>query len=176
MKHARSPKYTPLWVVLLFSLCIVSLSAQEDYTPVSTESFPAGAGSIEILILSRNTEFKSVVRTAIIEALNEEGISVLVDDMGKTDLYDAAQFEAVILLSGIQAFRPLPEAIDYIIRNDYADNIVYVSTYSLFATPYGRSLKRNQVDAITAASKVEKKDKVDRTINEILTRVFDILG
>ena len=167
---------------LILSICLSfcftgNLFAQEQKeVPVITESFPVSGAVSEVLILSRGTEFKKIIRTALIEKLNEKQISVVVDKMDNADSYDPADFDAVVLLSGIQGFSPLPEAIDFIREHKYAGNIIYVSTYTLFAAPYGRTLDKKRVDAITAASKHKEGKKFEKAFQSILNNVFALVN
>jgi|GEM_PF-2785544 len=170
-----------LATILLLSLTLgfgfpAGLTAEEEkVVPVVTESFPVSGEVAEVLILSRGTEFKKILRFFLIEKLNEKNISVTVDKMENAGSYDPSEYGAVILLSGIQGFRPLPEAIDFIRRHSYAPNIVYVSTYTLFAAPYGRSLDKKKVDAVTAASKHVEGKKFAEVSQAVLEKVTALI-
>ena len=177
MKHLLRHSLTIIVIIILLGSCAGNdRSNREADFPVPAESFIVQGGDKRVLILSTGTVFKEMLRSALIEELNGNGISVIVNDMNNAASYDPADFGAVILLSGIQAFKPLPGAVEFITNHDYAGNIVYVSTYTLFAVPYRRFLDKKKIDAITAASKVEKEGVLEEAEENILAEIFEILN
>ncbi len=148
--------------------------SRQEELPVASETFSVEGAEREVLILSQGTLFKERLRSGLVEELNSTGTSVFVDAIDNHTKYDPEDYDAVILLSGIEAFRPLPEAPEFINTHDYQGNIVYVSTHYLFAVPYGRLIDKKKVDAVTSASKPDERGKVEKTKEEIISRLAAI--
>ncbi len=98
------------------------------------------ASDSSICILYYNTEFKQKLIKLLVEDFNLQEISVTVDNISNRDQYIPADFDAVIILSGIKQFNPLPEAAGYIKKHNYADNIIYFFAYTILNNPYGLQL------------------------------------
>ena len=147
----------PLAVLLFLSACSATEAAdtRAAYKPVTQAAYPVDDPKGSICILVYNTDYKMKLLGDLTAEFNSAGCSVTVDDQERSGSCDPGDYDAVILLSGIQAFSPLAWSADYIKAHDYRDNIVYYSGYTLFKVPYGFKLKKKRIDAITAASKLE---------------------
>ena len=159
---------------ILMFLISVSLFAVIDVF-VFAEVYSVADAKAGVCILSYDTEFKNKLSAALVEELNAKKITVTVDTFSNSDQHSPADYEAVVLLSGIEAFHPLPEAVDYIKTHDYAGNIIYFSTYTLFKIPYGFALKRRKLDAITSASNLEKDHVLEEAIKKIIAQTVKII-
>lgn len=160
---------------ILVSTCTIAAQDSQGEFPVKAETFPVANAGAEVCILSFGTEFKERIRSTLIEELNSRGIAVTVDSMDHAASYDPDEYDVVILLSGIAAFRPLPEATKYIRNYDYPNNIVYFSTYSWFAIPYGFALDKNKIDAVTSASTVEDTSVIQEATEALLAEILAII-
>lgn len=148
--------------------------APQEELPVASETFSVEGAQREVLILSQGTLFKERLRSGLVKELNGAGTTVFVDSIDNHTEYNPNDYDAVVLLSGIEAFRPLPQAPEFINTHDYPGNIVYVSTHYLFAVPYGRLIDKKKVDAVTSASKPDEQEKVEKTKEEIISRLAAI--
>jgi hypothetical protein len=170
--------------IVLFSLLVFSCSADnmaadnvmDERLPVEFASYPADEAAGSAVILAYGTTFKSRIVDVLVSELTSRDLELVVDDIANWESYPAADYDAVILLSGIQAFRTLPEAARYIKSNEDAANIVYFFAYTGTEWPYGRGLRRQQIDAITSVSTPDDEDAVIDAANRIINRVDEIIG
>ena len=161
---------------LALTSCAQDVPAQDEEVPIERHvladpSEPLGTA----LVLTHGTEFKLAILDEIGPELPAMGLSAQVDDLANHAQYDAGDFDIVVLLSGVQAFHPRPEAPAFIKANDYAENIVFFSTYTATNWPYGLRLNRNKIDAVTAASNVEDPSAAAAAGEQILARVAGIV-
>jgi hypothetical protein len=144
--------------------------------PVIKKMFTAADEKGTVLILSSGTKYKEVLRGDLVSSLNDHKLSIEIDDLDNYRAYNASEFDVVILLSSTQRFSPQKEATSFIKEFDYAEHIIYVSSYTDIAVPYGLSLKKSKIDAITAASDLENRYSVESVHKLILQKTLDITG
>jgi hypothetical protein len=101
------------------------------------EEYPVVVSKARVCILYYETEFKKKLISALVDELNEKDISVVVDQISNRGSYTASDYDAVILLSGVMKFSPIPEVTQYIRKNKYLHNIVYFVSYEAVNVPYG---------------------------------------
>ena len=155
---------------LILSILSVSISAVSF-----AENTVTNATKPSVCILSYDTEFKRKLTDALVKDLAAKDILVTTDSISNIGKYGIDRFDAVILLANIEKFGPLPIAPEYIISNNYSPKIVYVSTYKLFAIPYGSILDKKKIDAVTSASDVSSGKAVEETKNKIMAKTLKIL-
>ena len=153
-----------IFFVLLFSNFILS-----------TDEFSVIGSKARVCILSYDTEFKKSMAEALIKDLNSRGISVITDNIRNIKKYSAADYDAVILLSGAMIFSPRSHAVKFIKTNNYSSNIIYVFTTSNDTSPYDSLLDKKKIDAVTSASTTEGDKEFDEVKNEIIERIMQIL-
>jgi len=98
-----------------FLLLILVLIFVFPVSSIFTEVYPVANSKGSVCILYYETEFKKKLITALIESFNTKEISVTVDTTSNSDQYIPNNYDAVILLSGIEGFKPLPEAPESIL-------------------------------------------------------------
>jgi len=155
--------------VMLISVCVVPVLAAE--TP-SAKTYPAANAKARVCILAYETEFKRNLTAALALDLNANGITVIADSVKNHRNYRAADYDAVIVLSGMRMGGVLTEAADFIKANDYAPNIIYVFTHKIEGSPYGRKgnvLDSNRIDAISSAS----VSKTEAAFGAVEKQIFD---
>ncbi len=140
------------------------------------ETYPVKNPKANVCILNYETGFKKNLTAALVHEFNAEKISVTVDTVSNGSQYSATNYDAVILLSAVQAWNPLPKTSEYIIRNNYSSNIIYFSTYKAFNFPYGFSLNSKKIDAITSASVTNDQKVFDEATNRIIAKTMSILN
>ena len=155
-----------LLIFVFLWLCTVSLSA---------EIYPAANSKASVCILNYDTEFKKNLTAALVQDFNAKEISVTVDSVSNGGQYSAKNFDAVILLSAVQAFGPLPKTVEYIKKNNYSGNIIYFATYAKFNLPYGMSLDKKKVDAITSASITNDNKVFEDDKNKIVEKTMGLI-
>lgn len=130
-----------------------------------------------VCLLYYETEFKIKLVSALVKDLNEKNISIVVDNISNRDSYNPLDYDAVILLSGVKKFAPLPEATQYIRKNKYSYNIIYFVTYKSINVPYGFQLDKKKIDVITSASAVEDNNNnvFEEAKNRIITETMNII-
>jgi hypothetical protein len=131
-----------------------------------------------VCILSYKSAFKDDLSASLTKDLQSAGYSVTIEDMLKGGDYNAGDFGAVILLSGMYMGKVRSEAADYIKANNYAPNIVYVYTHSIEGSPYGKKgnvLDKNRIDVITSASVSRKSEEFAELKVTILKATMRIL-
>ncbi len=165
-----------------FSVIFIGFLSIFFCSPLSAEIHPAENSTANICILAYDTEFKRNLTAALVQDLNLKGISVTVDSVSSRSKYSAADYDAVILLSGMKAGRPLSGAVEFIKTNNYSSNIIYVFTHgksNKSPIPYGKgdkALDKNRIDAVTSAS-IAKNDKAfDEVKNIIIEMVMEVLS
>ncbi len=159
-------------VILVIFLFVVSVSS------LFAETYPATNSKANVCILAYDTEFKKNLTAALAQNFNAKEISVTVDSISNGGQYNPADYGSVILLSGVRQFHPLPKAVEYILTNNYAGNIIYVSTQSLpiFNSPYGMVLNSKKIDAITSASLTDDDKAFDEVKNKIIEKTIKVLS
>lgn len=155
--------------LILFSFMVTVFAA--GYS----ETFPAANSKTDVCILSYPSDYKAKLTAALVSELNAKHLSVTVDSISNSGKYDPKDFGAVILLSAVQRFRPLPAAPEYIIKHQYPGNIVYYSTYTMFNFVYGAGLDKNKIDAITSASDAKNPKLLEDTVKQITAKTLKIL-
>ncbi len=151
-------------------------------SPLFAEIYPVENSTANICILAYDTEFKRSLTAALVQEFNSKGISVTVDSVSNRGKYSSVDYDAVILLSGVKAGKPLSGAIEYIKKNNYSSNIVYVFTHgksNKFPMPYGRGdkvLDKNKIDAVTSASIAKNDQAFEEVKNKIIEKVMEVLG
>ena len=169
------------WVIALsISVCIacgtnVSSGSQSSPAAVPLSSHPVDNPTAAVCILASQTDFKQRMIEILLVDLAERDIEVIVDDVTRGQNYAPDDYDAVILLSGVRAFHPLPDAVNYIRNNDYPENTVYFVGYTLTRFPYGLKLKRRKVDVVTSASKLDDEDVLRGAVDRVMSRVTEIL-
>lgn len=162
--------------VLLISVCVVTDLAAE--TP-SAKTYPAANAKARVCILAYDTEFKRNLTAALARDLNAAGIAVIADSVKNHRNYRAADYDAVIVLSGMRMGGVLTEAADFIEANDYAPNIIYVFTHKIEGSPYGKKgnvLDRNRIDAVTSASVSKTEAAFSAVEKEIFDRATKVIA
>lgn len=140
------------------------------------ETFNVTNSKVSICILSYDTEFKKNLVSALVQDFNAKEMSVTVDSVSNGGQYKAADYGAVILLSVVQALGPFPKTVDYIKNNQYSSNIIYFSTFAKFNLPYGFSLDKKKIDAITSASITNDDKAFNEVKNKIIEKTMKVLG
>jgi hypothetical protein len=140
------------------------------------EVFRTANSKTNICILTYETAFKKNLTAVLIQDFKAKGMNVTVDTVSNGSNYKASDYNAVILLSAVQAFGPLPKTTEYIIKNKYSSNIIYFSTYSMFNLPYGFSLDKKKIDAVTSASVSSDKKVLEEAKNKIVERAMKVLN
>lgn len=167
--------FTLLPALALFLSCgspkMITKAELEGYT----EQYTVEDNQGEICILYYPSAFKISLMTSLASNLNDMSYSVTADNISNGSAYSPYDYNAVILLSEIQAFHPLPLAPSFIKQYDYAPNIIYFSSYSVLNKPYAFSLKRKKIDAITSASIQGDVVAFDAVRDEVLARVKKIV-
>jgi biotin synthase-related radical SAM superfamily protein len=136
------------------------------------EEYPAAGSKIKICILAYDTEFKNNLTEALVKDLNAKGISVTVDTVSSSSNYSAADYDAVILLSGMRMWKPLSGAVKFLKTNNYSSNIIYVVTHG----EDGKAPDNKNIDTITSASVKKNNKAFDEVKNKIIERAIKILG
>lgn len=177
-------------VLIVCALCIACIAAcgtneaASEPAPVPHESLdpmPRRVVSAEIpvarvCVLGYATEFKLALAQSVASELSSRNVEVVVDDMSRAAMHPAAGYDAVVVLSGIEALRALPQPSDYIKAQDYAENLVYVFPYTLFNRPYTRGIDRRRIDAITCASSFEEPGHLEAVTAEVIARVDEVIS
>ena len=182
LERVMKPKHLLAVPCIAFILAFVGCKPTEpavsvyDKPPVVRQEHQSSEALSHACILSYNTDFKLALVDRLVEELLARKVSVLIDDMADGSGHSATEYDVVVLLSGIEAFRPLPEAAEYIEANDYADNIVYFFTYTVFSFPYGLKIDRRKVDAITSASISDDGQTLDAAESAVMSKVDAILS
>lgn len=172
------------------ALCLACLGscgtndAAAEPPPVPHESLepvPHRVVSVEeplarVCILGYSTEFKLALAETLARELSSRGAEVVIDDMSRAAMHPAGSYHAVIVLSGIEAFRALPQPTDYIKAQGYAENLVYVFPYTLFNRPYSRGIDKRRIDAITCASTIEESGNVESVTATVLEQVSELVS
>jgi hypothetical protein len=155
-----------LFLLLFFFVFILSNSV------LITEEYPVVGSKIKICILAYDTEFKKNIIKALVKDFNAKETSVTVDDVSNRSRYRAVDYDAVILLSGLHMLNPLPEAVDFLRKNKYSSNIIYVITHGKkFKVP-----KNRKIDIITSASIINDEKAFDETKNKIIDKVMKVVN
>lgn len=166
-------------VIVFLSSCIPDEISSNVSSEVSDkdyyETYPVTDSVANICILYSDTEFKKELVEAMIKEFNTKEISVTVDSISNSSQYNLKDYDAAILLSSTEGFKPLPEAVEYIKTNDYSDSIIYFSTYERFDIPYGSDLDKDKIDAITSASPSSDREAFDEIKNKIIAAVMEVL-
>jgi hypothetical protein len=136
-----------------------------------SETISTANSKVGVCILNYKTQFKEALTAALVQELNSRNITVTVDTVSNGTQFNPANYGAVILLSAVQAFNPLPKTAEYIISNNYSSNIVYFSTYSMFNLPYG-PIDHKKIDAITSASDLKTLEEAKK---KIMAKTLEIL-
>lgn len=163
-------------VVLALCGCPADAAGRQEELPVAAETFAVDGAKATVCILSYGTEYKQRLRSALIEELNDRGISVTVAGLDRADDYDPGDYDAVVLLSSVEAFRPRTETRRYIKAHGYPANLVYVSTYAAFDRAYRRGLDAERIDAVTSASDLEDPAVLARTVEATLELILSKAG
>jgi hypothetical protein len=162
------------------SIAIAGLSSILSCPALSAEVHPAANARAGVCILSADTSFKRSLTMALVKDLNSRGISVAVDADSRGGEYRAADYGAVILLSGMRMGRPLPGAVEFIKANDYSPNIIYVFTHTTADRPYGKEgkgiLDRARIDAISSPSLASAGAAFAGLEREIVERALRLLS
>lgn len=166
-------------VIIFLNSCISDGISNKVSSEVSNkdyyETYSVTNSVASICILYSDTEFKKELVEALIKEFNTKEISVTVDSISNSNQYNLTDYDAAILLSSTEGFKPLPEAVEYIKTNDYSDNIIYFSTYERFNIPYGFGLDKNKIDAITSASPLSDREAFEEVKNKIITTAMEVL-
>lgn len=163
-------------LVMLISVFIVTVLAAE--TP-SAKTYPAANEKARVCILAYDTEFKRDLTAALALDFNANGITVIADSVKNHCTYRAADYAAVIVLSGMRMGGVLTEAADFIKANGYAPNIVYVFTHKTEGSPYGRKgnvLDSNRIDAVSTASVPKTEAAFGVVEKEIFDRAMKVIA
>ncbi len=120
-----------------------------------------------VVILSKDSRFKSEVIAKVSAAVEAKGLKVLRDATGASGAYRAADYGAVVYFADYWMHHTPNHAKRYFNRNGGASNIVFVVT----AGDPDVTIKK-PFDAITSASK--QKD-VERVAGEIVGRLETML-
>ncbi|NPV00472.1 MAG: hypothetical protein HPY53_03720 [Brevinematales bacterium] len=166
-----------LFLIGIVSMITLAGCGSKPYTakPVILQNYPAGDSQVRVCILSYRSDFKLRLIDALVADLNSRDIAVTVDSISNAVKHSPSDYDAVVLLSSIEAFHTLKPAPEYIIANNYSPKIVYVSMYHLFAAPYGEGLDQSKIDAITSASS-EDETVLKNTEKAISAKVMKITG
>lgn len=170
-------KKTAVYVLLLGVLvsCSSEVLISDLYLTGYREEFSVDDSVGDVCILYYPTEFKKAMMYALSSNLNELKLNVVADNMSNCAVYDPDDYSAVVLLSQVQAFQPLPPTVTYITYHDYSANIIYVSTWSAFNKTYV-NLDQDRIDAITCAS-VEVSEPEFETIRQsVVSKISDVIG
>ncbi|MDD5455949.1 MAG: hypothetical protein PHV30_02825 [Candidatus Margulisbacteria bacterium] len=157
-----------LFITALFMVNLAGAIPPGQTTSNATQK----TGKVCILV------YPSIAKTDLMnqlsDSLRDMNTQVVTDNLSNASAHPAVCYDAVILLSEVHAFGPMPEARDYIIKQKYASNIIYFSSYEKFNVPYGvifESPDRNRIDAITAATKSAGQDKIKQIKEQILSNL-----
>jgi hypothetical protein len=178
------PLLTLLSVIIFLSSCVPDTVSGSIPDEISNEvsdknyykTYPVTDSVADICILYSDTEFKEELVTDLVKEFNIKGISVTVDAVSKGSQYGLTDYDAAILLSSTEGFKPLTETVEYIKTNDYSDSIIYFSTYSRFNIPYGSDLDKDKIDAITSASPLNDKQAIEEVKNKIIKKTMEVLN
>lgn len=163
-------------IMSLFITCASESLITRTYQEGYAEEFSAEVEDGEVVILFHPTDFKYLMTQCLAYSLNQSNYSVTADVLSNGAMYNPVDYQAVILLSEVQAFHPLPLAASFIKYHDYAENIVYVSTYALFDKPYTFSLNRRKIDAISSASITNNQTEFDDLKETIMIRTLEVMN
>jgi hypothetical protein len=125
-----------------------------------------------VCIIYYESAFKTEVAKKIEQKLLEENISTVKDKLNNINNYNPDDYDAVIILSGMAAFIPYPQATIYITKHKYRENIIYFCASYIPDAVYG-FLDSNKIDALTSAS---KKENIDSTVNMILEKTLHLIN
>jgi hypothetical protein len=151
----------PVLIVLALVFCLAGCGAKPAPEKLAMK------GKNVVCILSGDKRFKTEVIEKVARSLEAKGFSVVRDETGNAEYYNAADYGAVVYIAEYQAWHTPRHAIGYFKRNGQAPNIVFVITAG---NPHLKIKK--PFDAVTSAS---KQKEVDRVSGEIMTRLDGIL-
>jgi hypothetical protein len=125
-----------------------------------------------VCIIYYESDFKTEIVKRLEQKFLEQGVSTVKDKLKNINKYDPEDFDAVIILSGMAAFLPYPQATIYISKHKYRENIVYFCASYIPDAVYG-FLDSNKIDALTSAS---KKENIEPTVNMIMEKTLPLLN
>ncbi len=125
------------------------------------------AGKNIVVVLAKESRFKSEVVAKVAVSLEGRGIRVIRDATGASGSFRAADYGAVVYFADYWAHHTPYHAKRYFNRNGGASNIVFVVT----SGDPDITIKK-PFDAVTSAS---KEKNVDRVAQEIIGRLEKIL-
>ncbi|MCG8573146.1 MAG: hypothetical protein MJB14_23680 [Spirochaetes bacterium] len=122
----------------------------------------------KVLFLYYASEYKEEVMKILEKKLATLQISVEESSIKSDKEFKAADYDAVVLFSGIAAFTPYSKATKFIRKNNYANNIIYFCPAFVEDAIYGY-LDSEKVDAVTAPSELKN---AETTAQEIFDKVM----
>jgi hypothetical protein len=162
-------------ILLLFMSLGVFVGPETDDGSF-TKKFPVKDPKASVCILYRDTEFKKTLAHALADDLNARGIQVITDNVSNRGRYSPGDFDAMVLLSEVMRFSPIPEVTSYIKKHDYPRNIIYFVTWEAFFIPYGLQLDKKRVDAVSSASTMTDRKVFEQARNSILEKISNLLN
>ncbi len=150
-------------LTLIMGLALSLFGAKKEYS--------VSGSDLKVCILTFETPFKQKLVDSLVKDLNSKKMSVTVDSISNSMAYNPADYHAVILLSEVIAFHPFEITSKFIKKYDYAKNIIYFSTYAKFNHPYGISLNKKKIDAITTATPSLDEKKIEEMKEKILSKI-----
>lgn len=141
---------------------------------ISAENTASGVNK-KILILTNGSKYRKILLQTLSKKLTDLSCNVTKDDMKNQKKYKITDFDAVILLSGVQAGNPFSDTYDFIINNNYSSNIIYFCALSIKDAAWGKKLDKSKIDAITAASDSKNIQEVTGNIIKKLNEKINLI-
>lgn len=148
-------------VLLLFFLTFILFVGCSSEKRITQTGVTAGKDTV--VILFKQSKFKSAVIDNVEKSLKENNIKFVRDDVKNSVKYNASDYRAVIFMADYQAWHTPLKAKKYFHHNGDASNIIF------FITAGDPKVKiKKPFDAVTSAS---KEKEISRVSSEIITRI-----
>ena len=161
-------------LIIALVLCIISFFAGGEGKNNSADSMDGSTEEsmrekkICILYYKSPNGFNDILVKKV-KAELDQFAGIVIDDIKNYKNNPADIYSVILIISNARFFSPFPSAVSkFFGKNRESKNIVYYASALAEFTVYNRSIRKNGVQAITAAS---KKENVDRIVAEIVLKV-----
>lgn len=146
-------------VVILFFIISAAI-IKKDYFPTN-KSETNEAVNKKVIVFYRSTKFRDSVVDQLINKLNENGITVTVDNVDEFKKYNSDEYGLIIIFTGIYALTPNYPIRNAMKKSGYKDKIIHVYCNYLYGKEVGIMYDKNtKVDTITSASTGNNTEQV----------------
>lgn len=163
---------TKLFVLSIFIILLITCTTIEkkEFSPVSKNEISEieNTTNNKVIIFYRSTKFRDDVVEQLITKFNEEGITVVVDNIDKFKKYNSDEYSLIIIFTGIYALTPNYPIRNAMKKSEYKDKIIHVYCNYLYGKDVDFMYDKNTlVDTVTSASTSKNIDKVVEEIIKI---------